>query len=122
MTINQSAYVQCECGHELSAFRILKGMGRMEPSRPPDVQLIQSMLSRLRCSDCSARGKARLVWKTSAAVTERFVATVRSGRQVFHRETCGWIGNIKAGDEVVFSSAKAALRRGYQPCSFCRPG
>jgi hypothetical protein len=122
MTANKSIFVECDCGHQLSGFRILNEIGKLVAGNPPDQTLIARLLPRMKFTKCGRRGQAQIVWKESAASRRiRFVATVQSGDKVFHRSTCGWMGNVQARNEIVFSTASEAVRLGYSPCRYCRP-
>jgi hypothetical protein len=122
MSSNVTPYVRCKCGHELSGFKILDRRGRFEPGIPPDPSQIEELLPRLNCEVCHRKGGASLIFKPSVAgKTPLMVASAQSIDRVFHRSTCGWIANVRAGDEIDFDSAAAAIRRGFQPCKYCRP-
>jgi very-short-patch-repair endonuclease len=122
MSSNVTPYVQCECGHELSGFKILDSQGRFEPGIPPDPDKVRKLLPRLKCKVCGVKGKARLILKPSVVGPSlQLLATARSLDQVFHRSTCGWIKNVRADDEISFANAADAIRRGYQPCTYCCP-
>jgi hypothetical protein len=118
----KSIFVECQCGHLLSGFRILNSIGEIVAGTPPNATLIQHLLPRLKCTNCGLKGQAQIVWKENAASRRiKYVATVQSGDKVFHRSTCGWMGNVRAQNEVVFSDAAEAIRLGYSPCRYCRP-
>ena len=116
----KSIYIECKCGHQTSGFKLLRSIDRLPPGGFAEQHMIEPLLPRLKCEVCGTRGEARIIWKDGLKTT-RFLATANSLDRVFHRETCGWIGNVRADDEIIFKSAEAAIRRGYQPCTFCRP-
>lgn len=60
MPPSRSIYVECECGHSLSAFRILKRLGKIDAGSPPSVEGIQPLVSKLKCSACGCKGKVTL--------------------------------------------------------------
>jgi hypothetical protein len=122
MSSNVTPYVQCKCGHELSGFKILDRLGRFEPGSPPNPDQIEKILPRLKCDDCGRKGKGRLIFKPSVTgQSSLVVASAKSIDRVFHRSTCGWIANVRAGDEINFASAADAIRQHFQPCTYCRP-
>src|SRR5260370_36410425 len=122
MSSNLTPYVQCECGHELSGFRILDSQGRFGPGIPPGPNQVKELLPRLLCKSCNRRGKTRLIFKPSVVgPSSRLLATAKSLDHVFHRPACGWIKNVRATDEISFATAADAIRQHYKPCAYCRP-
>src|SRR5258705_13186042 len=122
MSSDVTPYVRCKCGHELSGFKILDGLGRFEPGIAPDPDQVRKLLPRLKCGVCGVKGKARLSFKRSVTgPSPRLLATTKSQDRVFHRSTCGRIKNVRADDEISFANAADAIRQHYQPRKYCRP-
>lgn len=112
--------VRCACGHSLPGRAVLKAASLDDPTKPVDAATLKSLLARLRCSSCGRRGRTTLESKP-LDLGQEFKATANSPDSVFHRASCGWMGNVRLEDEITFSTAEEAVQRGYQPCKYCHP-
>ncbi len=51
----------------------------------------------------------------------KYVATMKSTDNVFHKSTCGWMKHVPMKSEILFRSRDDAIRRGFAPCKSCKP-
>lgn len=52
---------------------------------------------------------------------QKYVATMKSTDNVFHKATCGWMKNVPMESEILFRSRDDAIRRGFTSCRSCKP-
>ncbi|MGR5299369.1 hypothetical protein ACPV5U_28755 [Vibrio mediterranei] len=51
----------------------------------------------------------------------KYVTTMKSQDDVFHKSTCGWMKHVPMESEIIFRSRDDAIRRGFTPCKSCKP-
>ncbi len=51
----------------------------------------------------------------------KYVATMKSKDNVFHKSTCGWMKHVPMKSEILFRNREDAIRRGFEPCKSCKP-
>lgn len=50
-----------------------------------------------------------------------YVGSVKSKKLRFHRFTCEWAKKIKQDRAIYFKTRNEAVKKGYVPCSVCKP-
>lgn len=85
-----------------------------------NVDDVRNNLGKYKCSQC---GSKNIVIKEKPKATKivEYVATQMTTDRVFHRSTCGWMRNVSASNEIRFRNKDDALKRGFKPCTSCRP-
>ena len=51
----------------------------------------------------------------------QYVGSVKSKKLRFHRFTCKWAKKIKPDRAIYFKTRKEAVKKGFVPCSVCKP-
>ena len=92
------------------------------PGKNPTEFEVKKIIKSLKCKKCGEKGNISLVTKQSAASNKNpFRATDSSSSRIYHRSTCGWMGNVKRENEIFFKSKEEAELRKYKPCPSCHP-
>ena len=123
MEKNEKAiFIKCVCGHKVSAFIVFFHIGKLVPGRHPTQHEVEKVKKSLRCKMCRRKGNVSFVFKQSVVVDKYpFRATAKSPNNLFHRSSCGAMGNVRIGDEMLFKSKGEAESQGHQPCQSCLP-
>jgi hypothetical protein len=134
-------FVQCKCGHKVTAFSILDSLKLVDNIDPSNREFmarkIMPLMPRLGCKECGSVGNAKTVllppifkkskqepqpWAPKNSKGPRVVSSDRTLDRVFHKPSCGKAQMIRREDEVFYENAEDAIKRGYVPCQYCRPG
>ncbi|MCP3954403.1 MAG: hypothetical protein GY697_19635 [Desulfobacterales bacterium] len=68
------------------------------------------------------RGRTPEIHRAVAAPSEQdaaYVANINS--DIFHLHDCKWTKRIKPGNMIGFNGVEDALKKGFNPCRYCRP-
>jgi hypothetical protein len=102
------------CGHHVRLDRFLSA------SHMSSIEEVAASLASFKCSQCGDRS-VQLKEKPKAKKVIEYAATEGTQDRVFHKSTCGWLKNTSSDREIRFSSRDEAIKRGFRPCTSCRP-
>jgi len=108
-------FLLCDnCGRHVRLDRL------MSAKEIQSVSLVMRMLPSFKCSECGSKS-IRIKEKPRAKPILQYAATEGTEDRVFHKSTCGWLKNTSLDREIRFSTREEAIKRGFRPCTSCRP-
>jgi DNA-directed RNA polymerase subunit RPC12/RpoP len=117
-------FIQCTyCGHEMvfhKKHREALGKRLRKSEAGLTGEDVRTAAKLFRCKSCGSRGvSVREVERQPPRIL--YVAGGRTESEIFHKDSCGWVGHVHKADIIEFESREAAVMSGYKPCRVCRP-